>query len=380
LAVVPSANAFPKPSGELIPGAEETVLRLHDLPPGYEVGDESGCGALGPVVEADWFKGRFARRYMNWVFKYRPEGCAYQYEQVFEVPGLEPAPPLVEALTVNTPNETAASSGFGLVIRLFNHDKEGRYRKTVSIPPSGVQASLFRSKNELVEGRIHQPATILFWRSGKLISFVEAAGMNPRRNDSAALHFAQIQQERLEHPSAYTEAEQDDSEVRIDDPGLKFPIYWVGHTLEPGGDLPPIALETVFIGAGPPGEKYEIDYEGFYLGGWGRHGWRQFQRSTLGKLNLRSPCAHKSEVNLTDGRAVVYAGYSRRHGGTCPHRPPKHYWAVAHIGGMIVGVQLTICSLCVEFGYGPYNSRRGIEAILHALTLRPKSVYAMGAG
>lgn len=343
LAVAPSANAFPEPSGELIPGAEETVLRLHDLPPGYEVGDESGCGALGPVVEADWFKGRFARRYMNWVFKYRPEGCGYQYERVFDVPGLGPAPPLVEALTLNTPSEAAASIGFGLVIRLFNHDKEGQYRKTVSIPPSGVQASLFRSKNELVEGRIHRHATILFWRSGKLISFVEAAGMSPRRNDRAALHFAQIQQERLEHPSLYTETE----------------------------------LEEAFAGwVGPPGDKAALWYGGFSLDTWTRRSWKRFQHSTVWSLNLKRNCVRETKVALEGGSAIVFAGYGRRRLRSCPRQSPDDYWAIAHLGRMVIGVDFLFCTLCrPEHGYGPYNSLAGMKAILSALTLRPKPIY-----
>lgn len=389
LLAAPSASAYTGPSGELIAGSEETVLRLHDLPPGYQIGDGNGCGALGPVVEGDWFKGRFARRYMNWVFKYRPEGCGYQYEQIFEVPGLGPAPPLVEAGTLNTPSEAAASNGFGLVIRLFNHDNEGRYRETVSILPSGVQAALFRSKDELVEGKIHQPATTLFWRSGKLISFVEAAGMNPRRNDSAALHFAQLQQERLEHPSPYTAAEQDDSEIWLEDPGLKLPIYWAGQNFVPGQGLPDADLIDAFPtagGAGPPGSKFRLEYEGFALYTWTRRSWRWFQPSALGKLNRKEGCTRTTEVELEQGRAVVYAGYGGRQPGafaglggrrpgTCPQRQPNRYWAIAHIGDMVIGVNLAICTLCLNVGEGPYNSVRGMEAIARALEVRPKPVY-----
>ncbi len=378
LLAAPSASAYTAPTGELMAGSEETVLRLHDLPPGYQIGDDSGCGALGPVVEGDWFKGRFARRYMDWVLKYRPEGCGYQYERIFEVPGLEPAPPLVEALTLNTPSEAAASNGFGLVIRLFNHGKEGQYRKMVSIPPSGAQAALFRSKNELVEGTIRQPATILFWRSGKLISFVEAAGMNPRRNDRAALHFAQLQQERLEHPSPYAEAERDDAEVQLDDPGLKLPVYWVGRSFVPGQGLPDTELQDAFPtagGAGPPGAKLRLEYGGFALDTFTRQSWKRFQSSALGKLNRTGRCARTTEVELERGSAVVYADYGARHQGACPHHPPDRNWAIARIGNVVVGVNLAICTLCLDRGEGPYNSMRGMEAIVRALTVRPEPVY-----
>ncbi|MGN6216537.1 MAG: hypothetical protein ACTHN7_06210 [Solirubrobacterales bacterium] len=375
LAAQPAA-ALTEPSGELIAGSEETVLRLHDLPPGYQIGDDSGCGPLGPPEGGP--EGRLGRRYEKWLFKYWPEGCGYQYEQIFKVLGLGAAPPLVEAETLNTPSEAAASSGFGIYTALVERSKEGQRRKTVSIPPSGAQAFLLRSKNELVDGKIHQPATFLFWRSGKLISFVEAAGLNTRRNDRAALHFAQLQQERLEHPSPYTEAERDDSEVWLDDPGLKFPIYWVGNPFE-SALAPPVALEAAYTGAvGPPGAKLNLEYEEIRILGWARHGWKQFQSSVLGKINLHARCTATTKVDLPSGSAVVYAGYGRFRTRACPDYRPTRYYAVAHIGGMVIGVNLAICTGCLGAGGGPFNSQAGMEAILGALTVRPKPAYASG--
>jgi hypothetical protein len=376
-----SANAARGPSGELVAGSEETVLRLHDLPPGYQVGDDSGCGPLDPGIEGDLSRGRFARRYMTWILKYWPEGCEYEYERIFEVPDLEPAPPLVEAGTLSTPNEAALRSGFGLFITLVNHYNGGRYRKTVPILPSGVQVLLFRSENELVDGRIHQPATILFWRFGKLISFVEAAGMNPRRNDSAALHFAQLQQERLEHPTPYTEAERDDTEVWLDNPGLKFPIYWVGNPFRAGGG-PPVELEEAFAGyVGPPGQKFKLDYElldtnGFTIGGWTRPGWRRFQRSGVGKANRAARCTRTTEVELERGHAVIYGAYNGKRLGPCPHRSPDRYYAIARIGRMVIGVNLGICLTCPPgSGSGAYSNLRGMKALVRALHMRPQLVY-----
>jgi hypothetical protein len=370
-----TASAVTKPTGELVAGSEETVLRLHDLPPGYQIGDDSGCGPLGPG-EGDQRRGRLERRYLRWLVRYWPEACFYQYEQIFEVPGLGPAPPLVETQTLNTPGEAAGASGFKLYAAILNRSKEGRRRKAVSIAPSGARALLIRSRNELVEGKIHQPATFLFWRYGKLISFVEAAGMNPRRNDRAAFHFAQVQQERLEHPSPYTEAERDDTEVWLDDPSLKFPIYWVGRRFEPGQGLPATELEDAFTRAvGPPGEKATLWYEGFNLDAWTSRSWKRFQPTVLGRLNLKRDCVRKREVELEGGRAVVYAGYGRRHLRSCPEQPPDDYWAIARLGGMVIGVNLALCTRCIDHGDGPYDSLAGMRAILSALTLRPKPAY-----
>jgi hypothetical protein len=377
LLAAPAADALSEPSGELVAGGEETVLRLRDLPPGFQIGDDSGCGPLGPI-EGGESRGGLEESYLRWLVRNWPEGCFYQYEQVFEVPGLEPAPPLVEAETLNTPSEGAAKAGFRLLAKLAKRSKEGKYRKTIFLPPTQARAFLFGSSNELVEGEIHQPATLLFWRSGKLLSFVEAAGMNPRRNDQAVLRLGQIQQERVEHPTPYTEAERDDTEVRLDNPRLKYPIYWVGRRFEPGRGFPASELEEAFAGTavGPPGEKAFLWYEGFSLDAWTRHSWKRFEPTVLGRMNLRRSCVREHEVALEGGRAVVYAGYGRRRLRSCPERPPDDYWAVAHLGGMVIGINLTLCTGCLERGYGPYNSLAGMKTILRGLQVRPKPVFA----
>jgi hypothetical protein len=372
------AAAFSEPSGELVAGGEETVLRLHELPPGYQVSDDSGCGPLGPL-EGD--STPLTRRYESWVFKYWPEGCFYQYEQIFEVPGLGPAPPLVEAQTLNMPSEAAVAGGLELYTAIRNRFDEAQRRRPVSIAPSVAHAFLIRLKNELVEGKIHQPATLLFWRFGKLISYVEAAGMSPRHNDSAALRFAQLQQERLEHPSPYTEAERDDTEVWLDDPGLKSPVYWVGNPFQLSGH-PPVKLESAYTGhVGPPGEKYQIDYElleadGFRIDGWTRHSWKRYQRSALWKTNRPTRCTQTTAVELGLGRAEIYGSYDREPPRSCPGGAPDRYYAIAHIGRMVIGVDLGNCLSCLPgAGSGPYASVRGMEAIVRSLVVRPKPVF-----
>lgn len=373
LLVAPAANAYTEPSGKLVAGSEERVLRLHDLPPGYQVGDDSGCGPLGPV-EGDGPR-RFEHRYLRWILRYWPEGCIYEYEQIFAVPGLEPAPPRIDAGTLNTPGEAAAKTGFGLFITLINHSKGGRRRATVSIPPSGERGLLFRSENELVEGKIHQPATILFWRYGKLISFVEAAGLNPRRNDSAALHLSRIQQERLENPSPYTEAERDDTEVQLDDPGLKYPTYWVGRRFEPGGGFPATELSYAFAGeVGPPGQKAALWYEDFTLGTWTRRSWKIYAKTRLGKANLAARCTKRESLPLEGGSAVIFGTYDGRF-RECPKRRPDRFYAIARLGGMVIGISLGVCITCGSESTGPYGSKRGVITILRALTPRPKPDY-----
>jgi hypothetical protein len=364
-----AASARGEPSGELVAGAEETVLRLHDLPPGYQIDDDSICDQSSPGESA-------ASRLDRWIARHRPAGCFYEYERVFEIPAAAPTPPLVVAQTINTPSERAAIRGFELYNRLLTRFGDGNDRGRVALSPNGPSARLIRLRGLLVEGKKGRRGSFLFWRQGKLIAVVQVAGLNPRGNDRVALHLAQVQQRRLEAPTPYPEAERDDTEVPLDDPGLKFPIYWVGSDFDPGAGLPTASLAEASAGqAGPPGEKVALWYEGFNIAAWTRQGWRRFQHSALGEANRTAPCTRTAEVELEGGRATVYAAYGSGP-RACLSRPPHRYYAIAHIGRMVLGVNLALCAKCAPgYGSSPYNSLRAMKAILRALTLRPKPVY-----
>jgi len=163
-------------------------------------------------------------------------------------------------------------------------------------------------------------------------------------------------------------------------PDLKLPVYWAGNPFQPGGGLPPSNLEgaEVFTDPeqAPPGQKLRIDYDEFGLSAWTRKSWKRFQRSIPGLINLKDGCAKKTEVELEHGRAVVYSGY-RRFSGYCPPAPHDSFWAVAYLGRVVIGVNLTICSECFLRGSGgAYNSLQGMEAILRGLVLRPKPDFS----
>jgi hypothetical protein len=379
----PLASALSEPSGKLVAGSEETVLRLHDLPPGYQVGDDSGCGPSIPFGEGEKPEGRLERRFLKWAVTYWPEGCFYEYEQLFKVPSryYHPAPPLVETETLNTPTEAAAIEGLGLYNALIDRSPQNGDRKMVTISPTGVQARLLHDRNALVDGEKGRFASFLIWRHGNQLSFLNAAGLDPRRNDRAAIHFAEIQQQRLEAPTPYTEAERDDSEVRLDDPALKFPVYWVGNPFQvPGG--PPVELEHVTAGDGPPGLKFQLEYElletnGFTISGWTRRSWKSFQRSGLWKANRAARCTRKTEVDLERGHGVIYGAYHAERLRPCPRRSPDLYYAIAHLGRMVIGVNLANCLTCIPgSSVGAYSNLRGMKAIVRALQVRPKPIYS----
>jgi hypothetical protein len=378
LIAVCTASAVNQPNGELVAGGEETVLRLHDLPPGYRVSDDAGCGPLDPGGEGGGPETPVARRYLKWIVENWPEGCFYEYEQLFEVPGTGPAPPLVEAETLNTPNEAVASRGLTLYEDLIAQSEEADDRGMVAIAPGGTTAHLIRGRHALVAGKSGQSSSLLIWRHGKLISILQVAGMKPRQNDRAALQLAAIQQHRLEFPTPYTEAEQDDTEVSLDDPQLRFPIYWPGPRFAPGHGLPASDLYEAFTmlgrGSGPPGAKVALWYEGFQAYIFPASGWKSFQRSLLGPYNRKWKCTEAFPVELDRGRAQVFAAYSKNF-RRCPRRPPDRFYAIAHIEGTVVAVNPVTCTGCLGPSHGPYGSLRGMKAIVRGLELRPKPVY-----
>jgi len=365
LLAVPTAEGASKPNGSLRTEALETVLRLHDLPPGYTVGDGSEC------VAYDKSELGILRAYDRWVARYRPEGCEFSYERRFRIPDSEPAPRLVKGETINTPSEEAALKGSRILLEVIARLTSWRRMGPISLGPAGPTATLFHFKKD------DEPASVLVWRYGKLLAALEADGLTGRENDSAVLRYAQIQQGRLESPSPYTEAEREDTEVVLEDPDLMLPVYWLGSTFEPRNDFPPAELQTATVieKGGLPGAKIELRYDGFNIETWTRRSWARFRGSFLGKIN-RPPCTRTTRFEWGPGHAVISAGYRRRtFDDGCPDYPPTRYWAFAHIGGVVIGVNQTTCR-CLSPGSGPYSSSlSGMKTILRNLVLRPKPDY-----
>lgn len=362
-------GAASKPSGKLRTGAEEAVLRLHDLPPGYRISDGSSCAARHPTGL------RRFRTYDRWVIENRPEGCEFTYERLFRVPGDTPAPPRIRGETINTPSDKAAAQGFRIFVRLTTRFTKWESYGTVALGPAGPTATLFHEGG--FDAGNSPGSSFLTWRQGKLLAVLEANGLTTEDDDNAAFYYAQIQQRRLEFPSPYTGAERYDTEVVLDDPGLKLPVYWLGRVFEPENSTSTAELQTAIVVEkdGLPGSKLELRYDGFNLETWTRRSWRLFQDSILGRLN-RSPCARTYAFEWEQGHATISAGYRRRiFDEGCPNYPPTRYWAVAHVGGVVIGVNQTTCR-CLSPGFGPFSeSLRGMKTVLRGLTLRPKPTY-----
>jgi hypothetical protein len=363
VAAAPAVGAIRGPSGDLVSAAEETTVRLHDLPAGYRIGDDSGCGPWGP-------EGASAK-VVKFIEKYWPEGCTFQYERLFQVPGPETAP-LVESESTAFPDAQSAQQGFELLTQ-GGKGREGKPKEVVAPPALGESARFFHSDDVLVEGKPRRPGSILVWRQGTLVSVLLVAGRAPAANDRIALRLGQLQQAHIETPTPYTEAEQDDTEVALDNPALGVPVYWLGPSFAPGHGLPAAKLEEVLVPPGPPGEKVALWYEGLTVDAWTRASWKRLQHSTLGPLNRKRRCTTVTRVPLAGGHADVFAAYDKDY-RRCPRRAPDRYFAIAHLGSMLIGVNLALCTKCLPGG-GPYDSPAGMKAAVRALRLRPEPAY-----
>lgn len=361
LLAVSTAGASRGPSGTLVAGAEETALRLHDLPTGYRIGDDSGCGPWDPEGASP--------AVVKFILRYWPEGCTFQYERLFQVPGPETAP-LVESESTAFPSTQSAERGFELLSDGNGRDLESNPKEVQPAPTLGESAHLFHSHDVLVEGKPRRPGSILLWRQGTLVSVLLVAGRAIAANDRIALRLARLQQARVESPTPYTEAEQDDTQVALDNPALGFPVYWLGPSFVPGQGLPAAELEEVLLPPGPPGEKVSLWYAGFTVDAWTRTSWKRFQRSALGPLNRKQRCTTVTRVPLGSGHADVFAAYDKDY-RRCPRRAPDRYFAIAHLGSMVIGVNLALCTSCLHNG-GPFNSPAGMKAAVRGLRLRPK--------
>jgi hypothetical protein len=231
-----------------------------------------------------------------------------------------------------------------------------------------MEATLFRTREPI--GKTSRSGSLVIWRQDRFLSGMTVAGLSAP-DDRPALRLAARQQERVLAPTPYTEAERDDTEVALDDPNLKVPVYWLGRNFAAGNDLVTTNLETATAVEedGLPGAKLILRYDVLNLETWTRRGWKRFQDSFLGRLN-RPPCTRTTAFEWEQGHARISAGYRRRTFEECPQYPPTRYWAVAHIGGVVIGVNQTTCR-CLSPGSGP-TSLRGMKAILRGLGLRPK--------
>ncbi|HSS32033.1 MAG TPA: hypothetical protein VLL27_01985 [Solirubrobacterales bacterium] len=358
---------------------ERLALRLSDLPTGYlplDIGPEGSgieflCDGIQPTDPS--------RKLDQYVRRFDPVGCLGIYLRAYRVPDPAPTSSVVGTGALRANSTAGAIAGFAAAGELLGKLVE-KERNLEEVPPQGTVGEATR----LFHWR-HIPRTylrndhlgsFLVWRSGRVVSAVFAAAPSVADSDRIALELAQHQQVHVEHPTVYTEAERDGSEVGLGDPANTFPVRWLGHDFAPGHGLPRAVLREAWAGpllsggSGPTGEQLRISYsKGIDIEGWTNLGWKHYLDTAEGHQLATEPCTKKTDVKLAQGKATIVAGHVWGF-RPCAKDAPPHYYAFVHVGGTVVAVNFTGCPDCIPRTL--YNSLKGMKAIVRGLELRPK--------
>jgi len=369
------------------PGAKQTryLLRLTDLPPGFAVlpigaiGAEGGeptgpdmpCGELDPADPAPPLAA-FVRRH-------RPAGCFAAYLRLYATPVPGPKPFLAGSGVLDVHSAEAAREAFALAPQILSHFLfNDEIPRTLPSPePVGEESMLVPGEEGIVSGKT---STYLVWRSGGVVGVTMATGKSRAAAKRDALALARLQQAHIEHPTPYTAAERDDAEVALDDPKLERPVYWLGREFAPGNDLPPLRLEASEVDSADDTYQYaNLAYSradgkgisGLHL----RVTARKYRRIHGTYLPSRGRCGRTKRIALPRGHAVLYGAYWGST-PTCPKRPPGMYFAEVFVGRAVIGATLeATCAECGGPGGGPYNSFKGMTAIVRGLEARTKRLF-----
>jgi len=330
---------------------EAMMLRLADLPEGFGYGDDRGCGEVGTTEGQEPELDEF-------LIETRPELCSGHFGRAW---GGEPGS--VQTAIYRFRTEDEARRGWELRTTLF-----GAY--------SGIFITNERPNDEGIafdSKGLNAPGAGEVWQDGRLVVAVYEEGLNGAEGRGFARDLAEKQRRRIESPSVPDEREEDDRTVALDDPDLPLPVYWLGERYEPGGGLPSLDLASASNVGAPgngPGNELKLDYGG--EGGtvnvdvWEPERWRRVKATRFGRLIWSVPCARRSELDVSGGRAEIYGGYSKGCGGE-----PDHWLAHVYLDGAVVTVNMAYCYACGgRSRTDPYNSRQGMEAVAHGLRRR----------
>jgi hypothetical protein len=336
-------------SGTGLSDPEEAMLRPADLPAGYVQGDDYGCGPFGSSEGA-------SPRVDDFVRETRPRGCVGEFRSAWRDRGL------VRSALFSFDSEEDASSGWSLRRELFLRFGGVSISEELASDGPGDEAVRF-------EGA--PGGAGVAWRDGRVLAVVYAEGLGREAGRRLAAELARKQERRIHSPEPVADTDPG-REVGLDDPSITVPVYWLGREFAPG-DLPRLELyEGVhLVGEDGPGNELKIDYQGegvgLHLDLWRPAAWERFKMTRLGRMVWDSDCARRSDVQVDGGRAVIYGGYS----ADCPQSEPDHWLAHVYLDGVVVTVNMAYCYACAgRSADDPYNSRRGMEAVVRGLRRR----------
>jgi hypothetical protein len=349
------------------------MLRLVDVPRGFTLGDDTGCG--GGVENAPPALAQAIIVHLPWM-------CSIQFEHWRW-------DPYIESFAFGFRTLEGASALFALRQELFRYWAAG-IERIIERPEAGVgeEARLFLVPDAYVPGSNKgRDGVVVFWRRGTTLAAVLVAGRSQRRALRLGRRLARRQDARMLKPTPIRPHENDDIEVPLRDPRVGVPVQWVGRRLAPGRGLPPLPLAYTDGPERPeeglPGVRARLQYEpsrprttGIDLELWRPADWRRLDRSLPAGQLWESPCTRARRVPLRAGHAIVYSGYARppRTGG-CPSRRRNSFAALAFFRRVVVAVNMSYCDRCAEgiTGRGaPYNSVRGMTTVVRRLRLHQR--------
>jgi len=355
------------------PYAQRLTLRLSDVGPGYVLPDDFGCGS---VLAGEGMPWAVTRIYL----RHRHLGCTADLMEAWAPADTAPRPDAI----------TSAAWVFKDAVGpdlLLQHARDVIAYATVlpgaltPLPPPAIgdEAVAFQTRATPIRGTTHPSGAVVVWRSGRVLALVSAADTDAGVV-AEATRLANIQQQRIEHPTPLLPTDNDDVEVLLDDPHLDIPVLWLGRDFRPGGRLPALTLALADVDETPSvlGDlrleygRAKPPFAGVSLYVWRRLRWRNAAKTSFARLGWHEPCVRRTRVPVKGGVAVIYAGHERRQ-ARCG-RPPDRFFAHVFLRDLMVSVNPIICTRCRRLGNSyddPYDSMAGMRAVLRALRFRP---------
>lgn len=359
------------------------ILRLSDLSLGYlnlelveEQHDHIYCSRLTHPEDTPMRMGRFVDRF-------HPRGCLGGYSRLYTPPGEEEGPELIGTGSLPLQSDAAADAGWKVVPEMLGRLMPGPPHEVKPKERVGKATRLFHVEASQIVRSAGDKQTFLVWRSGDTLAAVMVIGDSFAEADRQAAALARLQDAHIRKPARYTLAERFDGDVPLDDPKVDLPVYWLGRNFRPGGELPDNRLfdsyftgkatperHVKFVGGEAPGAPLTIRYANIWLTTWTPANWPVFANSDTGKTITSWKCTQTRTVPLTEGTATIFGGYKKDY-NRCPKKPPRAFTAWVDVGGVKVVVNSPLAPDFIET-VNPYGSFAGMEAIVRALTLRPK--------
>jgi hypothetical protein len=356
--------------------AQESVLRLAELPAGYVLDSSWYCGPPSRPSEEEGIYEREEHRpltpYEVFLDRAEPSICIFPYEHLYRPRGAPGGPPVIYSFALATPSVAAAIEGLAVGKELATRAIQQQGLFPVDPPPILGEAALrFHTNLVKLSGHTHLGGTVVLWRDGAIIAGVFAAGSKDAIDDEAAERYAAAQQAIVEAPRPYEESEAEDIPTFLGNPNLGVPVYWLGKEFKPGGGLG----TSYFTGAYPAddlyyslsGRRMRANYnDELFLDSWTWRGWERFSRTLLGRRQWSWRCTHAESVHLPHGYAVIYASYRTGY-ETCPSFAPHHFSAHVFLPGVVIAIGEPLCRYC-QGDLGPrFDSFRAMKALVRGL-------------